>query len=864
MANWAVVIGVDRYWTPEACLKGAVRDALAMRGWLLDPAGGNVPPQNLTLLLSPDAASPAPGVPFTEATYDNIVLSIERMLARSGAEGDRSFFHFSGHGVQLADLSNQSVIVPSDFRPELSTKSFTVQSLFRLFQGTRFKQQFFFVDACRNLALPVELVLSDYPKRRPAVPPVSPQFVMFATQPGVQAMEVRQPGSEHGAFTGALIEGLRGAGAAKRWDEERGDYVIRWNSLFARVLGQVEALQLAALNDPGGPPLIQLPTQYGERGGEDPELGRVSADAVAKEDLEILLDPSGIQDRATIRVGEIMTPPYEHGPPATLPFKLALPPRTYGVRAEASGYAMVKRMEKVDLYAPERRTVLLVPLQPRPAETALPPPSPPAPPPPVLESTGSGAGGGGRGGQIQVHSNDPLALLELSDDAGKLIKRDRSPLVADGLRPGFYRARIVSPEGRAVEEIVDLEPAAPPVSVKLTAPKPTGKAMDWAMQKGGFEIFDDGTVGPSESVGPSAFLQLSTMLALAAGAAIEGTNGHGYKLRQLGIPTPAFANGAMVLFGDEQLDPAAWRETVVRWWADGELSPVADPIGHLSDAPGIGYALRALSPGLHWLLIGFVGRSETVIPLAVLPGRLTLVVVTRGQDGAFDIHQYQPLLDPAAAPVQPPDWKGKDPRFSESRFAQIRRIELMQRAVNRGRITPTEPDIEQLLFDKWTDPVAGCLGGYLLVRMGRANELGVPAGNLVQYFGELADAHVLMGTYREATPGAGDARPDYVLALDRGVPTYRDGLDLLASAIDRFDIDHPRAALIRTLLDTVPAGSLWSASLEAAPLLLAQLYQAAATAPVAEQIYELVEEVEQEERLKTITAGGTETEGESE
>ena len=27
MANWAIVIGIDQYWTPAACLSGAVRDA---------------------------------------------------------------------------------------------------------------------------------------------------------------------------------------------------------------------------------------------------------------------------------------------------------------------------------------------------------------------------------------------------------------------------------------------------------------------------------------------------------------------------------------------------------------------------------------------------------------------------------------------------------------------------------------------------------------------------------------------------------------------------------------------------------------------------------------------------------------------
>ena len=43
VANWAIVVGIDRYWSEGAHLRGAVRDALAVREWLLDPAGGDVP-----------------------------------------------------------------------------------------------------------------------------------------------------------------------------------------------------------------------------------------------------------------------------------------------------------------------------------------------------------------------------------------------------------------------------------------------------------------------------------------------------------------------------------------------------------------------------------------------------------------------------------------------------------------------------------------------------------------------------------------------------------------------------------------------------------------------------------------------------
>lgn len=60
MANWAIVIGIDKYWTPSACLSGAVRDALRMREWLLEADGGGVPPANHLLLLSPKEPDEVP------------------------------------------------------------------------------------------------------------------------------------------------------------------------------------------------------------------------------------------------------------------------------------------------------------------------------------------------------------------------------------------------------------------------------------------------------------------------------------------------------------------------------------------------------------------------------------------------------------------------------------------------------------------------------------------------------------------------------------------------------------------------------------------------------------------------------------
>jgi hypothetical protein len=98
MSNWAIVIGIDQYWTPEACLRGAVRDALNMREWLVSLECGAVPSRNLTLLLSPSPASPQPaaGVQVLPATHDMMVEAIEQLVATQRRAGRTALFLLFG------------------------------------------------------------------------------------------------------------------------------------------------------------------------------------------------------------------------------------------------------------------------------------------------------------------------------------------------------------------------------------------------------------------------------------------------------------------------------------------------------------------------------------------------------------------------------------------------------------------------------------------------------------------------------------------------------------------------------------------------------------------------------------------------
>lgn len=153
MQNWAIVIGINQYWRTDACLNGAVKDALKMREWLTSIEGGAVPPRNLILLLSPHDQSELPGgTSAIPATQDAIFNAIEQIFRKSGEEGDRFYFYFSGHGLSARmSFTNESGIIPNDFTETLTTKAISLRSIFERFQATRFREQFFFIDACRNI-----------------------------------------------------------------------------------------------------------------------------------------------------------------------------------------------------------------------------------------------------------------------------------------------------------------------------------------------------------------------------------------------------------------------------------------------------------------------------------------------------------------------------------------------------------------------------------------------------------------------------------------------------------------------------------------------------------------------------------------
>src|SRR5712691_8194117 len=136
MRNWAFVVGIDHYPDmPRAALGAAVRDALKFREWLLSPDGGDVAPEQMTVLLSPRPDS-APPVPYQPASYASIVTELPDLLARAGDDSNRFFFYFAGHGLtRTIGPVKEDAVCLQDFRETITTFSVTLGSILERLRG---------------------------------------------------------------------------------------------------------------------------------------------------------------------------------------------------------------------------------------------------------------------------------------------------------------------------------------------------------------------------------------------------------------------------------------------------------------------------------------------------------------------------------------------------------------------------------------------------------------------------------------------------------------------------------------------------------------------------------------------------------
>ena len=671
MASYALIIGADAYWTPEASLQGAVRDALEVYDWVTHPDGGGVSERNTTLLLTPGEHSPEipAGLANGTAGNDDVKTAIARLLQRSGGEGERLYVHFSGHGLSALAGAEEDAIVLSDFTPDLTEKSLAVGSIIECFAATAFEEQFLFFDACRNLAWDGNFQVGRLRAgRRDPLRHAPQQFVCFSTAPGVRAREVE----ERGAFTAALLAALRGAGPAKAWDDWEWRYVVRWNAVFSAVEQAMVAQQI----DVGGD-LIQRPRQAGERGGANPVLASFAPGSFPAETLRVTLEPAEAGSSAAIEVRDAADPVARESPVLeTVSFPLE--PRAYTVVASAPGLRPEHRYWAVDLYGPRDVTVRLLPDEAsEPRDEA------------VDERRTRGLRHGAADARVTVVCADPQAPVEIADLAGTVLAAGDGAVEKRGLAAGFYYARVVLPDGVHDEELVSVA-AGELERVELDAPAyPLPAPPDQGM----------------------------------LGVIITATGG------PLGV----------------------------RMWGLDE-TPSATPV-RIPD--GGGQLLRPRPPGPYLISFEQDGRPAVTLAVTVPVKRLVHVAVHAGPGG----------LEPVDITFPTPERPGTDQIVLAQRFMAAGRTDHVQ------RLAAETPD----------DPLAAVLLGYLP---------GHATGDVADRWPELPDAHVIAGVAAELAGDLATAAAAYRAALDRGLPVLARGASILDGAVERHEIEHPRAAVL--------------------------------------------------------------------
>jgi hypothetical protein len=796
--NWALVIGIDKYWSDQATLHGAVHDALRMREWLLDGAGGGVPAEHLVLVLGPRDDDP-PGLPFVDATKDKIMIAINDLFTMSSGKGERLFFFYAGHGLTArVDNRDENALVAGDFNAVNTDNSIALRSIWEFFETTQFADQFFFVDACRNMPWEnkeFEIGRWTLPRSRdPGADPVQ-QFILYATSPGLTAAESGDFGNEQGAFTGALLDGLGGTDSAKAWSWERDCYEVRWERLADYVKDRVELEKHPAGGGPDAP-LIQVPQDGGARGvagrDRDPVVASFPPERFEKVVLEVELAPDEVYDIGRVRVLDGIGDTVQDVEAKTggRPVRFQLEPKTYALRAVAEGYEEGRTEQPVDLYANEKRSISLstqgsAPTAAGDGAPATADGAAPAPAAAPAEQEAFGAtphlqpGEKPKRGHVVAEVADRLAFVEMRDNTGA-VAAEALQRLDEKLDPGFYQIRIVTPEVVGKPFSIALAPGEEEPPPPLECPPLTNDVRRLA-EASGANIGADGvvTLNDEKLIAP----RRTTILTLAAASAHRGDANGAW----LGLDLPQPNGGKTPPHVVLVLDGPHVARTRVRLWRSGDPIPKeASKPQHA--AKGVASMVApAVDEGGHWLSIESAEDAPMVFALTLMHG-LPPLIVAHLEPNRTRIFQF----------------------VLSGNLGVLRTAEHAQRLVLAGKLAAIEPVARQLAGSAADDPLAACLAGYSLLRLGYAADAGKVADSVIAVAPELADAWVLRGEAAAADHNDARARQAFADAIAAGVPLFGEGLTRLLEGLRASSFFHPRGAVVRHLFQRHLKGTMWS------------------------------------------------------
>lgn len=193
--NWAITVGINRYTNLQA-LQFAKQDAEAMQQYLRDELGcsgvyhfaDDSPP------IAQDYGPPLDSQPTFATLRRFLRVRFEQPFLKAG---DNLWFFFAGHGIRHED---RDYLMPIDGDPgDIESTAIPLHYVTERLQRCGADNVILLVDACRSSGRRDGLGIGQ--ERQPGV------ITFFACRPKESSYEIEA--LQHGAFTHALLEGLK-------------------------------------------------------------------------------------------------------------------------------------------------------------------------------------------------------------------------------------------------------------------------------------------------------------------------------------------------------------------------------------------------------------------------------------------------------------------------------------------------------------------------------------------------------------------------------------------------------------------------------------------------------------------------------
>jgi S1-C subfamily serine protease len=799
MRNFCVSIGVDGYLDTAWRLGACVGDAIAFADWAV--SAGDVAPADLRLFLNPADRSVAGSVTLPKsgvavscesATRVNIFRFMQETMQRDhwGDSGDRLYWYFAGHGCSHESVRGsqrpEPVLFPVDVEslPLFSNNLIGFSDIIEGLRWCKPSTQLFFLDACRDFALPNYASSAGIPSGRflrklpddeNRVP--AKQYVLYATAPGERAAELGR-----GVFGDILIRGLSGDAGALLRIAGIGDYELTFNRLVNFVRKEVQArVKKALIARPGR--VIQIPEVDPDPVEQDFVVATIPNQDVPPLDLYVRVRPQSAHFTGCIQVYYEKTPLSPPcGPPLQAMNKLSLQPSYYRIEASAAGMGAAQ----ATIAVPFDDVVELELTQ--------------AASPPQASN------------QLRFFTKDRNLPVQVWDVDGQPHTALHEVMIPNP-KHGLYRAMVLNPENITppkgycypecqAEIELDAQPLAA-TSVQIAA-----------LERAGIHR-TGGTITPSERLGELSELKVVSLLGFAAYATYV-LRDSGSKLKSFGmLPLDSSAHGqswVTVIVGATGYEPAP--NLSVKTFLEHVTVAVEGKKEEFRILPGFETAGQVLVPcprGAFSIELRLPRVPVIRYAMIGIQGRIAVLAVTIDDDQQADVQQYLFSFDQSE--LQPED---------------LPKLERAQRFYAAGRPVPAQI-IDGLLNAKQIDPLQACLAGYSLVRQRQHRRFvgtfqpGSAAWNptsalqnMLNFFDALPDTHVLAGLC--GAENQEDRERHYRTALERGIPLFSDGFRTLieffgARSNELFSVSARRA------MRTLASGTLFSAWLSREPVI---------------------------------------------